>query len=115
MGYAIVFIRKPGITGAVSKAAITDIFCDPSCGNEPIDNLIEAAISLAVESKAGSLVIDVMNDIVEHSLKKHGFWKVGSGLHLIADLPGTGLELNRKDWYITRADSDISIFEGPNI
>lgn len=115
LGYAVLFFRKSSADGLIEKAAISDICYHPSRPVEIIDGLIAAALNRAVEGKAGGLVTDAIDGLLDERLRKFGFWPVTSGLELMAFGPGEHERLyNANRWFLTRADSDISIFEHPN-
>jgi len=49
-------------------------------------------------------------------LKKLGFWPIKSPLQLMAKVPeNADTVYDIQNWYLTRGDSDISIFEDPNL
>ena len=115
-GYAVLFFRKADERGFISKAAITDIFYHPDNAEKTIDKLIEGALSLAVERRAGGLVTDVIDDLLQERLEKFGFWRVKNPLQLmVKTTENQGLLYDAKNWFLTRGDSDISIFEDPNL
>ena len=64
-GYAILFFRKTDKNGAISKAAITDIFYHPENAKTTVDVLIKGALQLAVERRAGGLVTDAIDALLE--------------------------------------------------
>lgn len=114
-GYLVLFFRKAEAGGAPPKAAISDICYDG--GNEDvIDELLNAALRLALERQAGSLVIDVLDPAVEARLRNFGFWRVKASPEFTVYSP-TRQELMYKpdQWFLSRADSDVSIFEEPNM
>jgi hypothetical protein len=117
IGYVVLFFRKPDGNGVISKAAITDIFYDASeAGNVIVDGLLRAALNLAAARGAGSLVTDVVDPVVECRLKKHGFWPIKNPLQLMTkseEFQDTLYDIN--NWFLTRGDSDTSIFEAPNV
>jgi GNAT superfamily N-acetyltransferase len=114
--YFILFFRKPQHGDAPSKAAISDMCYDPQGGEQLIDELIKAALRLAIEKRAGSLVTDVRDPRIENRLRHFGFWQIKRSPPFMIYSP------NRRDvmyepanWFLTRADSDVSIFEDPNL
>ncbi len=115
-GYAVLFFRKADENGAISKAAITDIFYHPDDAKNTIDALIKGALQLEVERRAGGLVTDAIDSLLEERLVHCGFWRVKNPLKLMVK---TGVRedllYNAKNWFLTRGDSDISIFEDPNL
>jgi len=78
--------------------------------------LLDAALQMAIERRAGSLVTDVLDLCLERRLKKHGFWRIQKSPRFMASSTEFSEVLYRpENWYLTRADSDVSIFEEPNI
>ncbi|HVF30765.1 MAG TPA: GNAT family N-acetyltransferase [Pyrinomonadaceae bacterium] len=115
-GYVVMFFRKPNQYGVIEKVAITDICYAPEAADETITMLLDEAAKLAIERKVGSIVTDAIDERVERLLKHAGFWKVKSDLQLLAKVPeDQQIVYNAENWYLTRADSDISIFEAPNM
>lgn len=116
LGYAVLFFRKAGANGAIKKAAITDICYHPSKPKETIDALLQESLRIAIERRVGGLVVDVIDDLLEERLEKFGFWRVKNPLQLMVKSPEQQeLLYNPKSWFLTRGDSDISIFEAPNL
>ncbi|HEV2883228.1 MAG TPA: GNAT family N-acetyltransferase [Pyrinomonadaceae bacterium] len=115
-GYVVLFFRKPERGHAPPKAAITDICYDPDGAEEKIDELLKAALRLAIERRAGSLVTDIRDPRIEGRLKKFGFWNIKKSPPFMVYSP-TRQELmyEPNNWFLTRADSDVSIFEDPNL
>lgn len=115
-GYAVLFFRKPGRTGSIEKGAVSDIFYEPENGRETVDVLIKGAFEVAIERRAGGLVVDAMDPLLEERFRRFGFWKVNSQLQLMAKSPDNQeMIYDPKNWFLTRGDSDISIFEDYNI
>lgn len=116
LGYAVVFFRKENKFGAVEKAAISDICYGPEEPIKVVDALIRASIRLAVDRRAGGLVTDALDPLLNERLTRSGFWPVKSGLQLMVKAPGDqDLLYDGSKWFLTRGDSDISIFEHPNV
>ncbi|MBK6749512.1 MAG: hypothetical protein IPG67_05755 [Acidobacteria bacterium] len=116
LGYAVLFFRKPNKYGAVEKAAISDICYGPHEPERVVDELIGASLVLAMERRAGGLVTDTLDQLLQERLKSFGFWQVKSGLQLLANAPeDQDLLYDGSKWFLTRGDSDISIFEHPNV
>ncbi|HYG09737.1 MAG TPA: GNAT family N-acetyltransferase [Pyrinomonadaceae bacterium] len=116
-GYIVLFFRKPERAGAASpKVAISDLCYDARAGFDVIDELLRAALDLALERRAGSLVTDVLDARVEERLVRRGFWRIkrAPGFMVYSE---TERELinDPRNWFLTRADSDVSIFEHPNL
>ncbi|HEV2800251.1 MAG TPA: GNAT family N-acetyltransferase [Pyrinomonadaceae bacterium] len=116
-GYVVLFFRKAEGSGAASpKVAISDLCYDTNAGFDVIDELLRAALALALERRAGSLVMDVLDARVEERLLKFGFWRIkrAPGFMVYSE---TKRELvnDPRNWFLTRADSDVSIFEHPNL
>jgi GNAT superfamily N-acetyltransferase len=113
-GYVVLFFRRP--EGAASaKVAISDLCYDGAFEFDVIDELLDAALELALERRAGSLVADVLDARVEERLVRRGFWRIkrAPGFMVYSE---TERELTNdpRNWFLTRADSDVSIFEHPN-
>lgn len=116
-GYVVLFFRKPERIGAPApKVAISDLCYDAGAEFDVIDELLRAALNLALERRAGSLVTDVLDARVEERLVRRGFWRIkrAPGFMVYSE---TELELinDPRNWFLTRADSDVSIFEHPNL
>jgi hypothetical protein len=114
-GYVVLFFRKPEQAGAPPKAAITDLCYDASATLEVIDELLKAALRLALERRAGSLVTDVLDLRVEERLRAYGFRRIKTAPEFIANGGAPSLLYDPANWFLTRADSDVSIFEQPNL
>jgi GNAT superfamily N-acetyltransferase len=116
VGYAVLFFRKGVRNGPPPKAAISDLVYDSRNQEGVIDALLEAALKLAIERKAGSLVTDVLDTRVESRLKRFGFWRIKNSPRFMASSTEFQEILYKpENWYLTRADSDVSIFEEPNV
>jgi len=115
VGYVVLFFRKSEQGGAPPKAAISDI-CYDGANTEVIDELLQAALRRAVASRAGSLVIDVLDPRVEARLLHLGFRRIKAAPEFTVYSP-TRQELvyEPDNWFLSRADSDVSIFEEPNV
>lgn len=115
-GYIVLFFRKPNAKGIISKAAITDIVYSPTEPQFVVDELLKTALNLAIERRIGSLVTDIVDPLVESRLKHFGFWPVKNPLQLMVKSPDRqDVIYDIKNWFITRGDSDTSIFEDPNL
>ena len=116
VGYSILFFRKGRDNGPPPKAAISDLAYDSRNQTEIIDALLSASLDLAIERKAGSLVTDISDVRVEAQLRGHRFWRVKNSPRFMASSPDfQDILYEPKHWYLTRADSDLSIFEEPNV
>lgn len=116
LGYVVLFFRKPESGGVRPKAAISDLCYSASDPTRIIDQLLKAALRLAIERRAGSLVTDVLDPRVEERLKSFGFWRIAASPPFAANvLESQDLIYKLDNWFLTRADSDVSIFEGPNL
>ncbi len=116
LGYVVLYFRKKEVRGALSKGAITDLCYHPSKPQSVIDALINGALRLAVERRAGTLVTDVLDNSIQKRLEFFGFSKVKNPLQLLVKNPDKNIALeNLDEWLITRGDSDTSIFEEPNL
>ena len=117
MGYVVLFFRRPEKAGAASpKVAISDLCYDARAGFDVIDELLRAALNLALERRAGSLVTDVLEARVEERLVRRGFWRIkrAPGFMVYSETE-RDLVNDPRNWFLTRADSDVSIFEHPNL
>jgi GNAT superfamily N-acetyltransferase len=116
LGYVVLFFRKPARGTISHKAAITDMCYAAENSETIIDNLLKAALRLALERRAGGLVTDVLDDRVEQRLRKFGFHPVKSSPgFMVAPGEHQAIMSRRENWFLTRGDSDVSIFEDPNI
>jgi hypothetical protein len=116
LGYIVLYFRKPDARGVLSKAAITDICYHPGQSVKIIDGLLRGALQIAVERRAGALVTDVIDSLVQERLSFFGFWKTKNPLLLMMKSNAQQeLLYNSDNWFLTRGDSDISIFEHPNL
>jgi GNAT superfamily N-acetyltransferase len=116
VGYAVLFFRKVGVSGAPAKASIADICYLADRAPEAVDELLRAALRFAMERRAGSLVTDVHDARVEERLKLMGFWHIKKSPQFMAHATDgrEPLMYNPDNWFLTRGDSDVSIFEHPN-
>jgi GNAT superfamily N-acetyltransferase len=116
LGYAILFVRKADANGAIAKAAITDLVYHPDNPEKIIDELIRGALQIAVSRGAGTLVTDAVNTLTGNRLEHFGFHRVKNPLQLmVKSSEHEDLLYDADNWFLTRGDSDISIFEHPNI
>ena len=116
LGYAAVFVRKAGAGGAPPKAAISDLCYAREKSEEVIEILLKGALRLALERRAGGLVTDVLDARDERALRRLGFWRVKASPPFMAGtLDRQDLMYERSNWFLTRGDSDVSIFEEPNL
>lgn len=115
-GYAVLFPRKKTAQGAIEKAAISDICYLSDRAQETIDSLLQASLALCIERKIGGLVTDAIDPLLAGRLRHFGFWKINSPLQLMARAPeNQEIVYNVDQWFLTRGDSDISIFEHSNL
>jgi GNAT superfamily N-acetyltransferase len=115
-GYAVLFFRKAIANTAPAKAAISDLCYETRNSAEVVDALIGLALRRAVERRAASLVTDVLDGLVEERLKRHGFWRVKkSPQFMVCAAEGRDELYKPQNWFLTRADSDVSIIEEPNL
>lgn len=116
LGYAILFFRKKTSEGIVEKAAISDFCYHPSKPGKIIDSLLQGALQIALDRRAGGLVVDALDPLLGERLRHFGFWKINSALQLMAKASKSqDLLYDASKWFLTRGDSDISIFERPNL
>jgi hypothetical protein len=113
-GYVVLFFRKSEPGGAPPKAAISDI-CYDGANADIVDELLQAALRRAVARRAGSLVIDVLDARVEARLLQLGFKRIkASPEFTVYSTTRQELVYDPANWFLSRADSDVSIFEEPN-
>jgi len=116
LGYAVLYFRKRNSFGTLEKAAITDLFYHPEKPVEVIDELLRGALQIALERRAGALVTDVLDSLVEERLRFFGFSRVKNPLQLLVKSKENLTPVyDPTNWFITRGDSDTSIFEHPNL
>ena len=116
LGYVVLFIRKAGHGGAPHKAAITDLCYGASDAEKIIDSLLKGALRLAIEKRVGGLVTDILDGRVEQRLRHFGFRRIKASPRFAAKtVERESLIYERSNWFLTRGDSDVSIFEEPNI
>jgi GNAT superfamily N-acetyltransferase len=115
-GYAVLFFRKGRAAGAPPKAAISDLGYEPENAQETVDALIEFAVAEALQRRAGSLVTDVLDPLAEASLTRQGFWRIHKAPRFMAYTEDSQDPIHDpRNWFLTRADSDVSILEAPNL
>ncbi|MDT4898743.1 MAG: hypothetical protein QOH25_3820 [Acidobacteriota bacterium] len=116
VGYVVLFFRKAVEGGEPSKAAISDLCYDADGSTDVIDELLKAALSLAIERRAGGLVTDVNDPKVEERLRHFGFWRIKKAPQFMVKAPeDEDLIFQMGNWFLTRGDSDISLFEESNL
>jgi len=116
VGYVVLFVRKQDSNGALPKAAITDLCYHPSRPVEIIDELLQGALQLAVNRRVGALVTDVTDPLVEERLQRFGFWRTKNPQQLmVKSADHQDLLYDSSNWFLTRGDSDTSIFEQSNL
>jgi len=113
LGYIVLYFRSPNSQSVVEKAAISDLFYTTE---DVADDLMNAALRLAVERRVGRVVTDLLGKDAEDALTRHGFFKTKSPLLLmVKSAVSNELALDPSQWFVTRGDSDTTIFETPNI
>ena len=117
VGYAVLFFRKVGSAGAPAKASIADLCYTAQDATEIIDELLRAALRRALKRRAGSVVTDVHDPRVEQRLKRLGFLHIKRSPQFMAHATEghERLMYDPANWFLTRGDSDVSIFEHPNV
>jgi GNAT superfamily N-acetyltransferase len=118
IAYAILFFRKAGLSGAPAKASIADLCYTKSTDDAAIiDELLRASLRLAISRRAGSLVTDVHDARIEERLRHFGFWHIKRSPQFMAHATDgrERLMYDPANWFLTRGDSDVSIFEHPNV
>ncbi len=116
VGYAVMFFRKPAHGSFPPKATISDMVYSSEGTLDVVSILLKASIGLAVDREAGSLVTDVLDERVEKRARELGFFKVKTAPRFMANTT-ENIELicDKRNWFLTRGDSDTSIFEEPNL
>lgn len=115
-GYIVLFFRKPNHCNEPPKASIADLLYNSNSSVEVIDELLRAALRLAIERRVGSLVIDILDRKIEARLKKFGFWRIKKSPQFMASAVEDQEFIYCQDkWFLTRGDSDVSIFEQSNL
>lgn len=116
VGYIVLFIRKPVHSNEPPKASIADMLYSSNNSVEVIDELLRAALRFAIERRAGALVTDVLDPKVEERLKHFSFWRVKKSPQFMASaMENQEFIYEPHNWFLTRADSDVSIFEEANL
>lgn len=116
LGYAVVYVRKADDNGVIAKASIADLCYHGGAPGKIVDELIRGALEIAVARRAGSLVTDATDPFIGTRLLRVGFRQVKSNLQfLVKSSRKQELLLNADNWFLTRGDSDVSIFEQPNL
>ncbi|MDQ3712956.1 MAG: GNAT family N-acetyltransferase [Acidobacteriota bacterium] len=116
LGYTVLYFRKRNSSGTLEKAAITDLCYHTANPVEIIDGLLRGALQIALERRIGALVTDVMDSLIEERLRFFGFGRIKNPLQLLVKSTEQQTFLSDpKNWFITRGDSDTSIFEHPNL
>jgi hypothetical protein len=116
LGYIVLFFRKAGDGEAPPKAAISDLCYGKENPEEVIDSLFGGALRLAIERRAGSLVADVLDELVEKRLRHFGFRRIKTSPTFAAKtVERQDLIYEQSNWFLSRGDSDVSIFEEPNL
>ncbi|HEX8773369.1 MAG TPA: GNAT family N-acetyltransferase [Pyrinomonadaceae bacterium] len=117
LGYVVLFFRKAERAGgSPPKAAISDICYRLDASTDVVEELLQGALRLALERRAGSLVIDVLDPHVESRVRRMGFWQIKNSPQFMTYCEDRGdLMYDMSHWFLTRADSDVSIFEQPNL
>lgn len=116
-GYAVLFFREAGPGGAAPKVSISDLCYAADGADETVDELLKGALRLALDRRAGGVVTDVHDPRIESALARRGFWRVRAAPQFMAitEPRFEPLILDPRNWFLTRADCDVSIFEQPNV
>ncbi|HVG32612.1 MAG TPA: GNAT family N-acetyltransferase [Pyrinomonadaceae bacterium] len=116
VGYVVLFVRKHDAHGALPKAAITDLCYHPDRPLEIIDELLQGALQLAIERRVGALVTDVTDPLLGERLQRFGFWRTKNPQQfMVKSADHQDLLYHSSNWFLTRGDSDTSIFEQSNL
>ena len=115
-GYVVLFFRNAAAGTAPDKVAISDLCYSSQNSEAVIEALLHGALRQALERRAGGLVIDVLDAKVERKLTQLGFWHIkASPPFMVGSFEDQELMYERGNWFLTRGDSDVSIFEEPNV
>ncbi|MBV9211051.1 MAG: hypothetical protein JOZ52_10500, partial [Acidobacteria bacterium] len=111
------FFRKAEGGGSSSpKVSLTELCYDADDAAQVIDELLKAALRLALERRAGAMVTDVRDALIEERLRRFGFRHMKNAPPFAAlTAEQRDLIYNDANWFLTRGDCDMSIFEDPNI
>jgi GNAT superfamily N-acetyltransferase len=116
LGYVVLFFRHANPGEAPEKVAISDLCYSATNSATVVDNLLEAAFSRAIERRAGGLVIDILDPLVEKRLRRFRPLRIKASPPFMAgSFEDQYLMYVRNNWFLTRGDSDVSIFEQPNL
>lgn len=116
LGYIVLFFRKGEHGRVPPKAAISDLCYSTTTSQRVIDTLLEGALRMSLERRAGALVTDVLDNGVEQRLRHFGFRRIKASPQFAAKTDEhQDLIYERSNWFLTRGDSDVSIFEEPNL
>ncbi|HTH51534.1 MAG TPA: GNAT family N-acetyltransferase [Pyrinomonadaceae bacterium] len=75
-GYAVLFLRSDPTTGLVPKAAVSELWYSHESPGEVIAALLKRCLAYCIEHRAGSMVVDTHDEIIEAVLKDMRFWSV---------------------------------------
>lgn len=115
LGYVVLFFRKEEGGGSSPKVSLTELCYDADEAEQIIDELLKAALRLALDRRAGAMVTDVRDPRVEERLRRFGFRPVKNGPPFAAlTAEQRDLIYHEENWLLTRGDCDVSIFEDPN-
>lgn len=116
VGYVVLFFRKAAKGAGPLKAAISDLCYERRNSEGVIDELLKAALNLSLERRAGSLVTDVVDRKVEERLRRFNFWRIKkSPQFMVKATADEDLIYQFDNWFLTRGDSDISLYEDANL
>ncbi|MFL6373722.1 MAG: GNAT family N-acetyltransferase [Pyrinomonadaceae bacterium] len=115
-GYAVTYERRANLAGAVDKLSISDLCYDPSHPETTVDALFAYIVNGAIDRRVGSIVTDIIDPLITDVIKNFGFVRSSSRLEMMVNGPEHKAELcNINNWFLTRGDSDITLFEPTNI
>jgi GNAT superfamily N-acetyltransferase len=116
LGYVVLYFRRTNAGAAPDKVAISDLCYSATKPALIVDSLLKGALRLALERRAGGVVIDILDSIVEERLRQFRFWRIKASPPFMAGtFEDQELMYTRNNWFLSRADSDVSIFERPNL
>ena len=106
-------VLREGISRGLHMGIISDIFASPQ-DSITISSLIQFAVKYFGNNKNIDLIrCDILCERFESILKKSGFIKVRSKSHFLAgnidDRLDSAFILNRNNWFINYADSDLDL------
>ena len=116
LGYLVLFFRRAEPDTPPDKVAISDICYSATNSATVIDSLLKGAFDMALKRRVGGLVIDILDPVVEQRLRQFRLLRIKASPPFMAGtFEDQDLMYVRDNWFLTRGDSDVSIFEQPNL